>query len=86
MTDTSPALSPATDRKQICIRQALQLASYDLPPILAMLTSPVKDERERGKRLVREIANFGMAHIERQRIADDLRRFADRHDPDQIAP
>jgi len=77
-------VTPATARKAAAIRVALE---HDCPDIftssnlLALLTSPVKTEREDGKRMVRDLARTGTAILQAEWNAADLASFANRHEP-----
>lgn len=79
-------MMPATVKKATAIATALQrhiVAPNDFTTsnLLAMLTSPVKAEREDGKRMVRDLARTGTAILQADQDAADLANFANRHEP-----
>jgi hypothetical protein len=74
-------MSPGTQAKANAIRVGLSMATLDICNLLAMLTSSLKEERERAKGVVRGL----VASAERRRIeleqANGLQQFANRHEP-----
>lgn len=78
---SSSALTAATLAKAAAIRAGLAVLGTDPAPLLAMLTSALKEERETAKGLVRGL----VAAAERQRIktehAASLAAFSNRHEP-----
>jgi hypothetical protein len=80
------SLTPATKAKAIdnAIRHHWGRDEYNIPKLanlLAMLTSASKDEREAGKRQVRELVKTGSEILQAENAAQDLANFANRNEP-----
>lgn len=87
--------TPATATKATAIAAAMRPALAEAAPgiyaqrlgyLLARLTSANKDERERGKGDVRELVKVGAELLQAEKDAANLASFANKHDPDEIAP
>lgn len=74
-------MTPATSAKAEAIRAASAEQPWDMPKLLAMLTSANKDEREQAKRGVRDMARIGANILQANQDAADLAHFANRHEP-----
>lgn len=74
-------MSPATKAKAAAIAAASRSQPWDMPKLLAMLTSANKEEREQAKRWVRDMVQAGIAVLANERAAADLASFANRHEP-----
>ncbi|MDO8262149.1 MAG: hypothetical protein Q7T21_02880 [Gallionella sp.] len=78
-------MTPATVSKATAIAAALERdhpAQHFTPSnLLAMLTSPVKTEREDAKRMVRDLVRTGTGILQAAQDAADLASFANRHEP-----
>ena len=74
-------MSPTTEAKAAAIRAALTLRNPELPELLAMLTSPIKDEREDAKRELRGLVRTGTDILKAAHTAAALASFANRHEP-----
>lgn len=82
-------MTPTTEAKAAAIRVALldqNPVPGGLSTLLALLTSTNKDEREQGKRTVRELTKIGSDILAAEQTAQALAGFANKHDPDEIAP
>lgn len=81
-------MTPATEAKAAAIRAALSNEPFHkerpntkAAALLAMLTSANKEERESGKREVRELVKIGADVLQADQDAADLANFANRHEP-----
>ena len=78
-------MMPATVTKATAIRTAMQRdhpgQHFTSANLLAMLTSPVKAEREDAKRMVRDLVRSGTGILQDAQDAADLADFANRHEP-----
>lgn len=79
-------MNPTTTRKQEALQRAFRHETPNymldcLSVIVALLTSPEKQERESGKRRVRELVKIGSNLISADQNAGDLANFANRHEP-----
>ena len=76
-----PAAQAATDAKVDAIAAAARPQPWDMPKLLAMLTSASKEGREQVKRWTRDMVSIGTTVLAAEKIAGDLASFANRHEP-----
>jgi len=80
-------MTPTTEAKANAIRATIQnewgndLNIADLAKLLAMLTSPNKDEREHAKRSVRSLIRDGNELLAKEKQATDLAERANHFEP-----
>lgn len=74
-------MTPWTELKTAAIAKACEVEPWNMPAVLAMLTSPSSDERDQGKVAVRAMVQIGREAIQREEIADALRRSQERYEP-----
>lgn len=59
-------MTPWSEAKAAAIAKACEVEPWNLPAVLAMLTSPSKEEREHAKAAVRAMVTTGRTIIEQE--------------------
>lgn len=74
-------LTQTTQAKAAALHAAARSQPWDMPKLLAMLTSASKDEREQAKRAVRDMVKVGAEILRSEQDAQRLADFANRNEP-----
>ncbi len=76
-------MTPLTQKKADAIATAIDAGLMDTPfaAILAMITSPNKDERNQAKRIIRSLAEAGAERKKTEIAANLAAMFANRFEP-----
>jgi hypothetical protein len=74
-------MTPWSELKAVTITKACEVEPWNLPAIIAMLTSPSSDERAQGKAAVRAMVMTGRSVIEREQVAGVLQERQERFEP-----
>jgi hypothetical protein len=74
-------MTPWSELKTAAIAKACEIEPWNLPAVIAMLTSPSSDERAQGKAAVRAMVLTGRSVIEREQVTEELQKRQERFEP-----
>lgn len=74
-------MTPWSELKTSLIAKACEVEGWNLPAVIAMLTSPSSEERGQGKAAVRAMVMTGRSVIEREQVQEALQERQERFEP-----